>query len=447
MAGTASAQAVIAFSPISVPAPVSMTRPPLTTLGQDLLVPRDIGLMGVSMLAVGAAYFASSDSGPVATGVSCAVATATAMYGRLAMGRWRSGVQILLAATVVSVLGAPPRLVGVLLITGLAASELIARQAHRSAILRVAAWLAFVACVTSLSGVAAAVPVPARIALLEGIGATVGGFLSAPLMFTLAPLAEALFGHVTRLTLSEWLSYENPLLRQLASAAPGTFQHSVNVGVLADAAAGAIGADALLARVGGLYHDVGKTNAPEYFIENQHGSNPHDALEPADSARILRAHVIDGVELVNEHRMGERIADFVREHHGSSEMRLLRDKAEALGQSFAADTFRYPGPRPRSRETGILMIADQLEATARSKAPADDAECDAVVRTTIERIRDEGQLDESGLTKADLALAHRGFSRALQAMHHRRLSYPSSGPGATRRRFFFPPRPRRSVAS
>jgi putative nucleotidyltransferase with HDIG domain len=372
------------------------------------------------------------------------------MYGRLAMGRWRSAALIVVAGALVAMLGAPPRLVGVLLITGLAGSELIARQARRSAVLHVSAWLALVAGITSLSGVAAALPVPARVVLTEGIAAAIGGFLSAPLMFTLAPLAEGLFGHVTRLTMSEWLSYEHPLLRKLASTAPGTFQHSVNVGVLADAAAGTIGADALLARVGGLYHDVGKMNAPAYFIENQHGPNPHDDLDPPESARILRAHVTDGVELVNQHRMGERIADFVREHHGSGEMRLLRDRAASLGQSFADDTYRYPGPRPRSQETGILMIADQLEATARAKAPANEAECDAIVRSTIERVRDEGQLEDSQLTKADLALAAQGFSRALQAMYHRRLSYPTSGDGASgasRRRLVFPTRPRRSVAS
>jgi putative nucleotidyltransferase with HDIG domain len=421
-----------------------MPRSPLTAFRLDRLVRRDFGLMSLSIMAGASAYFATSHSGPLATGTSCAIATAAAMYGRLAMGRWRSALQIVIGAAVVSVLGAPPRLIGLLLITGLVASELIARLAHRSAILRVGAWLAIVAAAASLSGVAAAVQVPMRAAVLEGIGAAIGGFLSAPLMFTLAPLAERLFGHVTRLAMSEWLSYEHPLLRQLASTAPGTFQHSVNVGVLADAAAGAIGADALLARVGGLYHDVGKMNAPEYFIENQHGGNPHDALGPEQSARILRAHVTDGIELVNSHRMGERIADFVREHHGSSEMRLLSEKAHALGLVFEQSTFRYSGPRPQSRETGILMIADQLEATARAKAPADDAECDAIVRSTIERIRDEGQLDESGLTKAELALAQHGFSRALQAMYHRRLSYPSSGPGTTKQRLAFP---RRTVAS
>ena len=429
-----------------MPASVSMTplRSPLR-FNQD--VRRDLGLMALSTAGAGTTYFVTAEAGAVATGTTVAVATAMGMYARLAIGRWWAAVQILVAAIAVSILGAPPRLIGVLLITGLVACEIIARHAHRAAILRVGGWLGVAAGVTSLSGIASAVPVPARMALFEGLGAMAGAFLSVPLMFTVAPLAEALFGHVTRLTMAEWLNYEQPLLRQLASVAPGTFQHSVNVGVLANAAAGEIGADALLARVGGLYHDVGKMHAPAYFIENQHGPNPHDDLEPADSARILRAHVIDGVELVTQHRMGERVADFVREHHGSSEMRLFRDKAASQGQSFSDDTYRYPGPRPRSRETGLLMLADQLEATARATPPADETECDAIVRATIDRVRDEGQLDDSELTKADLALAERGFSRALQAMYHRRLSYPTSGDGAPHRPLMLPTRRRRGVAS
>jgi putative nucleotidyltransferase with HDIG domain len=403
--------------------------------------------MGLSILSVGIVYFAVSESGAWATGITSAVAAALGMYGRLALGRWRSALQIVAGAAVVSALGGTPRLVGLLLITGLVASELIVRHGHRSATFRVGGWLAFVSCLTSVSGVVAAVAVPPQVALSEAMGATIGGFLSAPLMFALAPLAEGLFGHVTRLTMADWLSYEHPLLRRLAAAAPGTFQHSVNVGVLADAAAGEIQADALLARVGGLYHDVGKINAPEYFIENQHGPNPHDALEPAESARILCAHVGDGVELVTRYGMGERVADFVREHHGTGQMRLLRSKAEATGQSVTDDAYRYPGPRPRSREAGILMIADQLEATARARAPADDAECDAIVRSTIERISAEGQLGDSGLTEPDLVTAARAFSRALQAMYHRRLSYPASGDGTPLPPVVVPGGPRRSAAS
>ncbi len=151
--------------------------------------------------------------------------------------------------------------------------------------------------------------------------------------------------------------------------------------------------------------------------------------------------------MVNRHRMGQRIVDFVREHHGSSEMRLLKDKAASLGHASGDDTYRYPGPRPRSRETGILMIADQLEATARATVPADDAACDEIVRTTIGRIQQEGQLDDCGLTVGDLAAAARAFSRGLQAMYHRRMTYPPSDTGVSRPRLVFPRRPRRGIAS
>ena len=420
---------------------------PLPAFGLRQPIWRDAGLMTVSVVAVAIAYVTTADSLAIATAASVAASTAAAMHARLAVGRWPAAVQVLAGGFAVSVLGAPPRLVGVLLITGLAGAALVVRCARRSAILRIGVWLALIAGVASASGLAADVAMPARAALMEGLAAVAGGFLSASLILTLGPMAEWAFGHVTRLSMSEWLSYEQPLLRRLTSAAPGTFQHSVNVGVLADAAAGAVGADALLARVGGLYHDVGKINAPEYFIENQHGPNPHDRLDPPESARILRAHVSDGVELVARHRMGDRIADFVREHHGTGEMRLLRDKAEALDRPPDDQAYRYPGPRPRSRETGIVMIADQIEATARAQRPEDDAACERLVRATVERIQGERQLEESGLTAADLAGVQRGFARALQAMYHRRLPYPAPPAAAVPRKLPFFRRSRGDAAS
>ncbi|MEO7274272.1 MAG: HDIG domain-containing metalloprotein [Vicinamibacterales bacterium] len=383
--------------------------------------------MSLSILGGGMAYLATADSGAIATGVSVGVGTSAAMYARLAVGRWPAILQTAGAVVLLSMLTAPPRLVAVVAVTSLAAAELIVRHAHRSAIFRLSAWLASIAGLTTLLGVAAAGSLAPRIAIAECTAAMIGAFLSTPLMMSLAPLAEGLFGHITRLTMTDYLSYEHPLLRELASAAPGTFQHSVNVGVLADAAATAVGADAFVARVGSLYHDVGKTVAPAYFIENQHGRNPHDALDPVDSARILRAHVADGVDLVERSRMGHRIADFVREHHGTGEMRSLRDQPTSAGSAPDEEAFRYPGPKPRSRETAILMIADQLEATARAKVPASDAECDAIVQTTIERIQRERQLENAGLTNADLRLAAAAFSRALQAMYHHRLPYPGTG--------------------
>jgi putative nucleotidyltransferase with HDIG domain len=420
---------------------------PLQPARRDGGARRDLGLIAVSVAGTGAAYALAADSLALATGAPIAFSTAAGMHARLAMARWRAAAQIVASAAVLLILDAPLRLAALAAITGLAGAELIARRANRSAVLPVSVWVTVIAFLARLSAAAAAPSGPARDMLAEALAAAIGGFLGAPLMLMLAPIAERLFGHITRLTMSDWLNYEHPLLEQLASAAPGTFQHSINVGVLADAAAGAIGADPLLARVGGLYHDTGKINAPEYFVENQHGPNPHDNLDPAESARLLRAHVTDGVELVRRHRMGERLADFVREHHGTSEMRLFKEKAAALGRAPDDAAYRYGGPRPRSRETGIVMVADQLEATARAEPPADAEASDRLVRTTIERIQHEHQLGDSGLTVDDLARAGKGFSRALQAMYHRRLVYPPSDAAAPRPRLLFPRRQSGRAAS
>jgi membrane-associated HD superfamily phosphohydrolase len=227
---------------------------------------RDAALLASSAAAVAAAYVAARDAVPLATAAVLALSTAAAMHGRLATNRWRAAAGVLAAAALLAVFAAPPRLVGTVLISGLTAAELIARCTGRSAVLRAGAWTALVAGAASLSGVAATVSLPAAVALREALAAAGGALLAAPLLLALGPLAEWTFGHTTRLTLGEWLSYEHPLLRELATAAPGTFQHSVNVGVLADAGAAAIHADALLARAGGLYHDVGKIRAPGYFI-------------------------------------------------------------------------------------------------------------------------------------------------------------------------------------
>jgi putative nucleotidyltransferase with HDIG domain len=381
----------------------------------------------LSVVAAGWAYWGASASPPLATGSVLLAATALGMQARLAKGRGWAALQITASAAALAALGASPRLLGTLLIAALSGAELIGRCTGRSAVLRAGAWTGVIAGLVSLSGLVAATPPAWGDAVREALGAAGGGLLSAPVVVAFGPIAERLFGHTTRLTVSEWLSYEHPLLRDLAAKAPGTFQHSINVGVLADAAAGAVGADALVARVGGLYHDVGKVRAPEYFIENQEGKNAHDLLDAHESARILRAHVADGVKLVMSYGMGDRVADFVREHHGTSVMRLFLEKARAGGAPDThQDAFRYPGPRPRSRETALVMICDQLEATARSAPPADEAGCQKVVRRTIERIRSEQQLEESGLSSGDLTAIELPLSRALHAMYHRRLSYPAA---------------------
>lgn len=383
--------------------------------------------VSLSCATTAGGYWALSDSRNVAALYAVMVVSSLGMHARLAVGAVHAATIILLSAAGLAVIGAPPRLVGTTLGVGLVGITLIGRYGGRGKILRLGCGLGLLASALMVSGLVAGADVPIAVLGVEAIASGAGGFASVLLMLALDPVLDALFGHATRLTLSEWLSFEHPLLRELSAVAPGTLQHSVNVGVLAAAAATAIRADALLARVGGLYHDVGKSANPEYFIENQDGPNPHDRLDPRESARTVRAHVDDGVARVLAHGMGERIASFVREHHGTGAMRLFCTRAIEQGDARASDDplFRYPGPRPRSKETGILMLADQVEATARSSPPADLPACQSIVRNTIARVRDEGELDDAGLTSKDYEAIEAALVRTVHAMYHRRLTYPS----------------------
>ncbi|MGD9904930.1 MAG: HDIG domain-containing metalloprotein [Vicinamibacterales bacterium] len=391
----------------------------------------DRAFVACAVVAVVVAYRAGSltDS---RTAWAVLLAASLAMHARLAVGAVHAVVLALLAAAALG--AATARLAPALTAggTALAAAWLIGRYRRRTRVLRVGVGVGAVALTLAALSAAPSSPLEARLrgAALVGLA----GFASSLLRLALEPLFDGVFGHATRLTLSEWLDLDHPLLRELATVAPGTLQHSVNVGLLAGAAANALGADALLARVGGLYHDVGKAAAPEYFVENQAGRNPHDDLDPRESARILRRHVTDGVERVLAHGLGERIAAFVREHHGTGVMRLLEARAGAAAADDP-EAFRYPGPRPRSIETGLLMIADQVEATARAAQPADLAACARVVRQTVSRIRGEGELDDCPLSDRQLARAEQALAKALHAMYHRRLAYPPArlGPPAAAR--------------
>ena len=206
-------------------------------------------------------------------------------------------------------------------------------------------------------------PATATATLLGGAG----GFLSGLLVIALAPAIEWLFGYTTRINLLEMISYEHPLLKRLIAEAPGTFQHSATVGVLADAGAAAIGADRLLVRVGALYHDIGKIENGALFIENQRGPNPHDSLPPAESARIVRRHVTDGVTLVERYGLGDQVAAFVRSTTALA--RSYFPSGQAAGLPVDEAEHIYPGLRPASRETAVLM-ADQVEAVGCLEAGA-----------------------------------------------------------------------------
>ena len=393
----------------------------------------DIAFLATASAATWMAYVGASGSRSMVTVATLATCAGLAMHARLALGRTAAVLLTVVSVAGLVLLGAGAVLAGAAATSALTGIAAVRRFGGRPTLLRLAVAIGLAAAVASYAGVAL---MPGRAASWADIvAAWMGGFVGVLLLPAVDPLFEGVFGHSTRLTLGEWLSFEHPLLRELARVAPGTLQHSVNVGVLASSAAQAVRADALLVRVAALYHDVGKASGPVYFIENQDGPNPHDTLPPLESVRLVAAHVPDGVTRVLDHGMGQRMADFVREHHGTSVMRGFLEKARSQAGRDAVDpaAFRYGGPRPRSRETGILMIADQVEATARSAPPPDRAACEAVVHRTVARIVDEGELDDSGLSDRDLERLQAAMARSLLAMYHRRPTYPGQilpAPGA-----------------
>jgi cyclic-di-AMP phosphodiesterase PgpH len=345
---------------------------------------------------------------------------AFAMYTRLALGLRPMLLQTAaLAMTTYALPSLLPALTLQAVSSCLMGGLLVAASTRRGTVVSAGLWAGLISAVVFvLAGQGHFTP---TVLIAGAAGSVVGGALSGAMVLTLSPLVERLFRHVTSLTLLESLSYDHPLLRQLMTTAPGTFLHSANVAVLCDAAAFAVGADALALRAGALYHDVGKTRAPEFFIENQDGMNLFADLTPAESADVLRAHVTDGRQLVNKHGLGPRLEPFVREHHGTSLMRSLAGKADPW---LDISLFKYRGPRPRSRETGLLMIADQVEATARALLPGTLVECRHLVRDSVDRIVSEGQLVDSGLTRSDLETVVNVLADVVYAIHHRRNKYP-----------------------
>jgi len=271
---------------------------------------------------------------------------------------------------------------------------------------------------------------------LRGLLGAVNGLVSAGLTFFLLPVAESVTHITTDLTLLELSDPSRPLLRRLSLEAPGTYAHSVAMANLVEAACNRIGANGLLGRVGCYYHDVGKVKNPMYFVENQiPGNNPHDRLKPLQSALIIKAHVTDGLALAAEAKLPDSVAAFIPEHHGTTEITYFLDKAKKTdgGQPRNPADFTYPGPRPRSMETAIAMIADSVEAALRvldDLTPQKIEEAiDHIVRTKV----NAGQLDEAPLTLQQIEQVKQAFLLVLSGMYHNRIDYPESsgGIGAT----------------
>ena len=256
-------------------------------------------------------------------------------------------------------------------------------------------------------------------------------FLCPILAFGLVPLFESFFGITTDLSLIELLDYDQPLLKKLMEDAPGTHTHSVKVGTLAESCANAIGARALLCRVGSYYHDIGKIKKPEYYAENQTGENKHDSITPHMSAKILKQHVTDGLVLADEYGLPTIVKDFIETHHAKNRMEFFYKKALENDSKVDENEFRYPGPKPSSKETGIVMLAEAIEAQANSLKNPTLEKFETMIDKAIRSRLEDGQLDECPLTMEDLQKikgrrdGKHGLLPVLSGLYHSRPEYPS----------------------
>lgn len=256
-----------------------------------------------------------------------------------------------------------------------------------------------------------------------------GGILSAVFVNGTVPLIESLFKYTTDVKLLEMANLNSPVLRELMIQAPGTYHHSIVVGNLVESAAEAINANPLLSRVAAYYHDIGKIRKPLYFIENAEGqSNKHDKLAPSMSALILTSHVKDGIEMAREAKLGKELIDIIQQHHGTSLIKFFYDKAMNQAKpgmhQIKEDDYRYPGPKPQTREAALIMLADAVEAASRTLSDPTPARIQGMVQKIINNIFIDGQLDECELTLKDLHQIARSFNRILSGIFHNRIDYP-----------------------
>jgi putative nucleotidyltransferase with HDIG domain len=264
--------------------------------------------------------------------------------------------------------------------------------------------------------------------------ALVNAIVSPVLTYGLLIFLERVFRVATDLTLMELAQFNHPLLRRLAEKAPGTYHHSITMATLAETAAAAVGANEVLARVGAYFHDIGKIVKPTYFVENQKGSrNRHDKLSPRMSSLIIAAHVKDGMALAREYGLPEEVVEFIPMHHGTTRMDYFFNKALLLARESGDETkideinemdYRYPGPKPQTRETGIMMLADAIEAAVRTiDEPTPQRLADAIDELIRKRF-EEGELDECPLTLKDLTNIKAAFLTVLVGIYHARVRYP-----------------------
>ena len=312
----------------------------------------------------------------------------------------------------------------------IAATWCLRNMNERGQLIPAAFWVMIINCLTLL-GLALFNDLQwGRQALNNFCAAAASGVLSGIIASGLIPLIEAAFGFNTNLKMLELGNLDRPMLRELMLSAPGTYHHSVIVGAMVEAAAERIGANPHLAKVGAYYHDIGKMKKPLYFVENQTGENRHDTLAPSMSALILIGHVRDGVELARANSLPQGIVDIIEQHHGTSLMSFFYHKAKEQRQEGQPEVnegdYRYPGPRPRSREAGLVMMADICEAATRSLSEPTPIKIKNMVRQLVNQIFSDGQMDDCELRTREISEVINTFTNILIGIYHHRVAYPGS---------------------
>ncbi len=271
--------------------------------------------------------------------------------------------------------------------------------------------------------------------LVAALSAFGSGFLAAFFCLGALPFLESFFSRTSNLRLLGLADVNHPLLKKMSLEAPGTYHHSLIVASMAEDAANAIGANGLLCRVGAYFHDIGKIVKSEYFIENQ-GTfpNPHDQVSPSLSKLVITSHIKEGVALAQQHKLDQQVVDFIPQHHGTSQIEYFYRKALELKEEAEQDqlevneeTYRYPGPKPQTKESGIVMMADSVEAASRSLEEPNHQRFQDLAYKIINKKLFDGQLDETSLTLKDLHTVAERFTQTLTTLHHARVAYPDAG--------------------
>jgi len=251
-------------------------------------------------------------------------------------------------------------------------------------------------------------------------------FVSVIGAYLIIPRIEKLLEHTTKSTLLDLMDYNNPLLKRLSKEAQGTYYHSLIVGNLAEECAEVIGANSMIARVGSYYHDIGKLENPEYFIENVTSENLHQTLNPIESANIIKRHVKYGINLAKKHKIPYQIIDIIQQHHGDSKIKYFLHKANELEMDFNPDDFQYVGPKPKTKEAVIVMLVDIIESTAKSSNDQSEANIKKIVDDTIDNLLAEEQLAEAPITLKEIALIKKTILPILCSLHRKRIEYPKN---------------------